>query len=54
MTLSRNFLLARGHCCGLGCKNCPYTKPVKAGNTELELVRDSKTDKNNERNNKKG
>jgi hypothetical protein len=22
--LSREFLLARGHCCQYGCKNCPY------------------------------
>ena len=24
--LSREFLLKRGHCCGNGCKNCPYTE----------------------------
>ena len=24
MTLSREFLLSRGKCCGLGCFNCPY------------------------------
>lgn len=23
--LSREFLLARGYCCHLKCKNCPYT-----------------------------
>ena len=22
--LSRGFLLARGYCCGNGCRNCPY------------------------------
>jgi hypothetical protein len=22
--LSRDFLLERGFCCNLGCKNCPY------------------------------
>ena len=22
--LSREFLLRRGYCCTLGCKNCPY------------------------------
>jgi hypothetical protein len=22
--LSREFLLARGFCCGNGCRNCPY------------------------------
>ncbi len=22
--LSREYLLARGYCCGNGCRNCPY------------------------------
>ena len=22
--LSREFLLSRGYCCGMGCANCPY------------------------------
>lgn len=22
--LTREFLLSRGYCCHLGCKNCPY------------------------------
>jgi hypothetical protein len=22
--LTREYLLARGYCCGNGCKNCPY------------------------------
>lgn len=22
--LSREFLLSRGYCCGLGCTNCPF------------------------------
>jgi hypothetical protein len=33
--LSRAFLLARGYCCGNGCRNCPYGnagKPVRDGN----------------------
>lgn len=38
MTLTRDFLLARGSCCGLKCKNCPYTKPHKKGNTDVEPV----------------
>ena len=38
MTLSRDFLLSRGECCGLGCKNCPYTKPRKKGNKNVESV----------------
>ena len=32
--LSREFLLKRGHCCGNGCKNCPYTENEMA---KLEL-----------------
>ena len=28
MVLTRHFLLARGHCCGNGCRHCPYdTEP---------------------------
>ena len=27
--LSRSFLLKRGYCCGLGCRNCPYPPPKK-------------------------
>lgn len=40
MTLSRDFLLSRGSCCGMKCKNCPYTKPVFKGNTNVESVID--------------
>jgi len=29
-------LIRRGECCALGCRNCPYTKPRKKGNQELE------------------
>ncbi|MBV9281328.1 MAG: hypothetical protein JOZ41_14705 [Chloroflexi bacterium] len=28
--LTAAFLLQRGYCCGLGCKNCPY-EPRHAG-----------------------
>ena len=24
------YLAARGHCCGSGCRNCPYGKPRAA------------------------
>lgn len=24
-------------CCGNKCRHCPFTKPVKKGNTELEV-----------------
>ena len=31
--MSRDELLNRGVCCGLGCYNCPYDPPHKKGNT---------------------
>ena len=31
--MSRDKLLARGYCCGLGCRNCPYDPPHQEGNT---------------------
>ena len=34
--LSKEQLVKRGSCCSLGCRNCPYTKPRRKGNTELE------------------
>jgi len=34
--LSREYLVRRGSCCANGCRNCPYTKPRKKGNTKLE------------------
>lgn len=34
--ISKEQLVKRGSCCSLGCKNCPYTKPRRKGNTELE------------------
>jgi hypothetical protein len=27
------FHIQRGQCCANGCRHCPYTKPVKKGNT---------------------
>jgi hypothetical protein len=33
------YYLQRGVCCGSskqGCRHCPFTKPVKKGNTEVE------------------
>ena len=32
--LSREFLLARGHCCKSGCLNCPYGFKKKANKDE--------------------
>ncbi len=29
--LSREFLLRRGYCCDLGCKNCPYRADADGG-----------------------
>jgi len=34
--LSKEQLIRRGFCCALGCKNCPYSKPRRKGNTILE------------------
>lgn len=36
MVLTADYLRRRGHCCGSQCRNCPYTKPCRVGNTELE------------------
>lgn len=30
------FHLRRGKCCGNSCRHCPYTKPCKKGNQEIE------------------
>jgi len=38
--MPRKNLLARGYCCGLGCKNCPYDPPH---------TKDVKKIKNNEK-----
>ena len=35
--LTIDFLLSRGECCGLKCKNCPYTKPHRKGNKEIDV-----------------
>jgi hypothetical protein len=29
MVLKREFLLRRGHCCGSGCRHCPYETDVR-------------------------
>jgi len=34
--MSKEQLTRRGTCCGLGCENCPYSKPRRKGNTILE------------------
>jgi len=28
MVLTAQYLAARGHCCGSGCRHCPYPKEV--------------------------
>jgi len=33
--MSRDKLLARGYCCGLGCQNCPYDPPHQRNNTKV-------------------
>ena len=35
--MTETFHKKRGFCCGNNCRHCPYTKPVKKGNTELEI-----------------
>lgn len=47
--LTREYLLARGTCCGHGCRNCPYTEEImthpskRKGNAyERELVNQAK------------
>jgi len=29
------FHLKRGHCCGSGCRHCPFSPPHVEGNTQL-------------------
>jgi hypothetical protein len=36
IVFSSLFLLERGYCCGNKCRNCPYSKPVKKGNTDID------------------
>ena len=33
--LSRDFLIKRGHCCGLGCLMCPYVPKHIENNNEI-------------------
>jgi len=35
IAMSRDKLLARGYCCGLGCKNCPYDPSHTKGATKV-------------------
>lgn len=35
--MTESFHKKRGFCCGNNCRHCPYSKPVKKGNTELEI-----------------
>ena len=35
IAMSRDKLLARGYCCGLGCLNCPYDPPHQRNNTKV-------------------
>ena len=32
--LTREFLLSRGYCCHLGCKNCPYDEEASDENSD--------------------
>lgn len=32
---SKETLIEKGCCCGVGCENCPYTKPIEKGNCKL-------------------
>ncbi len=34
--MSRDKLLARGYCCGLGCFNCPYDPCHRRNNTKVK------------------
>ncbi len=34
--MTASFHKKRGYCCGNKCMHCPYSKPSKKGNTELE------------------
>jgi hypothetical protein len=44
--LSREFLLKRGHCCHLGCINCPYNEPPEVLTKEPEDVKLELSDEN--------
>jgi hypothetical protein len=34
---TREYLLARGECCGSGCQNCPY--PPRSNQNNIELIK---------------
>jgi hypothetical protein len=36
VVFTEQYHLDRGSCCGNNCRHCPYTKPVKKGNKEIE------------------
>lgn len=36
VVFTEQYHLSRGNCCGNKCRHCPYTKPVKKGNTVIE------------------
>ena len=38
--LSRSFLLKRGYCCGLGCRNCPYPRAERPPSDSAAAGRD--------------
>jgi hypothetical protein len=35
MIFTRQYHLRRGHCCGSGCRHCPYEPRWRAGNTAV-------------------
>ncbi len=39
--MSKEKLLARGYCCGLKCKNCPYDPPHTEGVKKVKKRLDS-------------
>jgi len=41
--LSREFLIERGYCCGLGCRMCPYEPKHIKGNTKMKNEFNSKS-----------
>ncbi len=46
--LSRDFLLARGYCCKLGCRNCPYDEASNATPANRICARSSTRNQANE------
>jgi hypothetical protein len=41
MVLTREYHLARGHCCKNGCKHCPYDFESKQNNFECSTETDN-------------